>query len=550
MKRLFYFFLFLVSFYGSLPLSASDTLFVRPDVNPLDLSFQRLAVRRFIFSNNLILNEFVPSEIVAFESMHPAFTVSEDNEPKIANTFTSLIDSGKLILGTDAGNQPVSIYIGGVNPYATYEMDVNSYTIGVTPTEIGIEFARMGLRDKVQVISKLSARGNEIFFRVYEGNKLKRETKYGDTLPAGAFILRVQLYGRTLGIFITQNNKTQYIGHIPVKEHFGEVLDFRHIKTAEKCTFNLMSNQQGKVVLNGARSFLSSGMGQADIRLISNEDLSPYLENGRLWFTFSCRGIDTPQSTQGVLSLDPSVFDPRFEGMIVFDHGDGLLRNDYASHLFYDRNAKEWRAYVCDFGGSANKEGRTKPGLITAFSSKDPRKGYSVMKAALVDSSFIDGHNEDPCIFYDSEVKKWRLLTSAFIHGTITSRTFESDQWNGKFKIVAPPIKTNSTGTSIQRIGNKYYALMGGLGNLRIHRYPDLEELGELKLNLQPHWPKPAGRIWASVVPLPEGYPYRYVLLTMDRPNFPGITVANWSYGALYFYGANPDDISSPKYEF
>ena len=157
MKRLFYFFLFLVSFYGSLPLSASDTLFVRPDVNPLDLSFQRLAVRRFIFSNNLILNEFVPSEIVAFESMHPAFTVSEDNEPKIANTFTSLIDSGKLVLGTDAGNQPVSIYIGGVNPYATYEMDVNSYTIGVTPTEIGIEFARMGLRDKVQVISKLSA---------------------------------------------------------------------------------------------------------------------------------------------------------------------------------------------------------------------------------------------------------------------------------------------------------------------------------------------------------------------------------------------------------
>ena len=25
----------------------------------------------------------------------------------------------------------------------------------------------------------------------------------------------------------------------------------------------------------------------------------------------------------------------------------------------------------------------------------------------------------------------------------------------------------------------------------------------------------------------------------MDRPNFPGIKGANWSYGALYFYGAN-----------
>lgn len=30
-------------------------------------------------------------------------------------------------------------------------------------------------------------------------------------------------------------------------------------------------------------------------------------------------------------SFDPSVFDVRFEGMVVFDHGDGLLRNDYVS---------------------------------------------------------------------------------------------------------------------------------------------------------------------------------------------------------------------------
>ena len=62
---------------------------------------------------------------------------------------------------------------------------------------------------------------------------------------------------------------------------------------------------------------------------------------------------------------------------------------------------------------------------------------------------------------------------------------------------------------------------------------------GELDLDLQPHWPKAAGRVWASLVPLPEGYPYRYVLLTMDRPNFPGIIGANWSYGGLYFYGAD-----------
>jgi hypothetical protein len=176
--------------------------------------------------------------------------------------------------------------------------------------------------------------------------------------------------------------------------------------------------------------------------------------------------------------------------------------------------------------------------LITASSSKDPRRGFSIMHAARIEPDAMEGHNEDPCIFYDSEAKKWRLLTSAFVNKNITSRTYESDTWNGKFTPVALPITANSTGTSIQKIGDRYYAFMGGHGALRVHSYPGLEELGELNLSLQPHWPAPAGRIWASVAPLPEGYPYRYVLLTMDRPNFPGVTGANWSYGALYFYGA------------
>ena len=523
----------------------------KPDVNPLDLSFQRLAVRRFIFSNNIKLNEFVPAEIVSFESMHPAFAVSGDNEPKVYDNFKPVIEKGRLVLSAGSGNSPASIYMGGVNPYATYEVDVESFMLtNDTPTEVGIELARLGLRDRVQVVSELSGKKNAIFLRVYKNGEKIKQHKVGEFVTEGSFTLRVQLYGRSLGVFVTQNGETLYIGHLPVKEHFGDVLDFRNIGTAGECTFNLVSNLKGEVCVKGARSFLSSGIGQADIRLISHEDLSPFIEDGRLWFTFSCRGLDTPQSAQGVLSLDPSVFDIRFEGMIVFDHGDGMLRNDYASHLFYDRNVGEWRAYVCDFGGSANKEGRTNPGLITASSPKDPRKGFSVMKASLVSTDFIEGHNEDPCIFYDRNEKKWRLLTSAFVEGNITSRTFESDQWNGKFTPVALPIKTNSTGTSIQRIGDKHYALMGGHGNLRIHSYPDLAEIGELKLQLQPHWPKPAGRVWASVVPLPEGYPYRYILLTMDRPNFPGVTGPNWSYGALYFYGANPRDISSEKYEY
>ena len=523
MRKIIFFALLL---FGAISLLAQKT-------NPLDLEFQRLAVRRFIFSNNLILSEFVPAEIVNFQSMYPAFTISENHEAKNDESFRPKIESGKLLLDKTCGKEAASIYMGGINPYATYDLEIAECS---AESEIGLEFAQYGLRDRIQVVAIPK---NGISIRILKNNTILRDTLFNCRLPLSDFSLKIQLYGRTLGVFLTENGETRYIGHLPVKEHFGDVLDFRKPEILKNVTFNLISNLKGKVLINKASSYLSSGIGQADIRAVSYEDLSPVLDDGRLWFTFSCRGLDTPQSTQGVLSMNPSVFDVRFEGMIVFDHGDGMWRNDYAAHLFYDRNAKEWRAYACDFGGSTNKEGRAKTGLLTATSKHDPRKGFSIMQAMRVETESMEGHNEDPCIFYDENVKKWRLLTSAFVKGNIAARVYESDIWNGKFTEITSPIVENSTGTSLQKIGGKIYALMGGKGNLRIHSYPDLQELGELKLNLQPHWPKPAGRIWASVVPLPEGYPYRYVLLTMDRPNFPGVKGNNWSYGGLYFYGAD-----------
>ena len=522
-----------------------------PNVNPLDLEFQRLAVRRFIFSNNLDLNEFLPSEIVSFKSMHPAFCVSDNEDRKCDEKFASKIVHGKLCLDNTCGSAPTSIYVGGVNPYATYELDVESIShVGAEPVEVGIELAKKSLRDRVQIIARSSQEKSGVFVRLYKNAKLEQEYCYSNSLPEGAFQLHVQLYGNALGVFVKQHGETKYLGHILSDKNFGNIIDFRRLDTFSKSTFNIVSNLKGNVLINKASSYLSTGVGQADIRLISYEDLSPYMDDGRLWFTFSCRGLDISQSAQGVLSLDPSLFDVRFEGVIVFDHGDGLLRNDYASHLFYDRNEKEWHAYVSDFGGSFQMDKRSDTGLVVARSSKDPRRGFSVMQGKRVELTSIEGHNEDPCIFFDNKAGKWRLLTSAFIDGDIVSRTYESDSWDGKFTPVAMPIKMNSTGTSIQKIGNSYYALMGGHTNLRVHSYPDLALLGELNMDLQPHWPNYAGRVWASVVPLPKGYPYRYVLLTMDRPNFPGVKGANWSYGAFYFYGANPKDISSDAYEF
>lgn len=97
----------------------------------------------------------------------------------------------------------------------------------------------------------------------------------------------------------------------------------------------------------------------------------------------------------------------------------------------------------------------------------------------------------------------------------------------------------NSTGTSIQMIGDARYCFSGSSErNVYIYTYPDLVKAGTLKMDLPP-WDDTAGtRIWPNIVEIPDSYelPHKYIGLMMDRYNYPGIKGPNWTYGALYLY--------------
>ena len=75
-----------------------------------------------------------------------------------------------------------------------------------------------------------------------------------------------------------------------------------------------------------------------------------------------------------------------------------------------------------------------------------------------------------------------------------------------------------------------------------VYSYPMLEKKGVIKMSPTP-WGEskgwPHGRGWPALAEMPEGCPYRYLMLTMDRINYPGIPDPNWTYGAIFIYGAN-----------
>lgn len=521
-------------------------------VDPLKLEWHRLACRRFIFSNNLPLNELVPSEIVAIQSMHPLMAPGADG-PQPVKAQPDLVE-GRLVLAEPKVGSSPTLWVGGLNPYATFEIDVQAVTgTSAAPVEVAVDLATLGLGTRVQVVARHGATDAKgVVLRLLKEGQVVHELLFAEKAPEPPYRLQVQCAGRSVSAFVTRNGSTTYLGRTEYKEYFGKHADFRDRALAQRSSFNVAANlpKGGSVTLGGARSYLSAGVGQADIRMVTRRDGSPYLDDDqRLWFTFTARGLNIEDPVQGVMSLDPSLFDLRMEGVIVFDHGDGKLRDGCASHLFYDDEAKEWRAWSCDFGGTAGHDGRSGSGLVLARSARDPRRGFCVMQAKAMPPISPEAH-EDPCGFYDAALKKWRLVTSSF-HDGIKASLFEGDSWEGPFTRIAGPVEYDSTGTLIQKIGDKRWIFSGSSkGPMMVYSYPGLEYVGDMKIDLPAHWPKPPGRGWPNVFPLPAGYPYRYMALMMDRPNFPGVKGATWSYGALYLFGANPPDITHETWEF
>jgi hypothetical protein len=304
----------------------------------------------------------------------------------------------------------------------------------------------------------------------------------------------------------------------------------RYIRSFQSHLFLQLKN--GRIRVKKTEMALTTGVGLADIRAITYENGDPLLDRGRLWYTMSIRGRALPHHIQGVFSLDPTVFDVRLEGIILFDRDDGLLRNEIASHIFYDRREEIWRGLTTGFSAYAFPD-KEKKQLLAIESEADPRFGLSVMRAVPFG---MVGDIEDPHILFDAEAGKWRMLTCENQDG-YKAIMLESEKWDRGYQRIAGPVKHNSTGTSIQKIGDRRYCFSGSSEReIFVYSYPGLEEVGTLKMDLPP-WNETSGtRVWPNVVQMPEGYPCRYVALMMDRFNYPGMKGPHWSYGALYLY--------------
>ena len=493
-------------------------------VSPEEIHFVRQGVQRLVFNEkqSIPLAVLNPGNIIGLSSMHPVSTYTEEQ------ARVSVINN-KLAIQAEQETQ-TGIWLGGFNPFATYSIEMASCS---GTGEVGFQFTGEDRKDQFQVtvsfedarLTGVKARASKNRLEIH--NQSIEVNLSGEEKMEGRLIL--QMLGSGLVLYISDGGLPQVIG----QSDFNTYIDLRkkqYVNTFQSHIFTQLD--EGEVQINKAEIALTTGVGLADIRAITYENGDPLLDGGRLWYTMSIRGRALPHHIQGVFSMDPTVFDIKLEGIMVFDRDDGILRNEIASHIFYDRKNDLWRGITTGFSAFANPD-KEKKQLLAVESKRDPRFGFSVMKAIPFG---VVGDIEDPHILFDSEAQKWRILTCENNEG-YKAIMMESDYWNRDYKTIAGPVRHNSTGTSIQKIGDQRYCFSGSREReIFIYTYPDLEEVGTLQMDLAP-WDETSGtRVWPNVVQLPEGYPFRYVALMMDRFNYPNMQGPNWTYGALYLF--------------
>ncbi|MCE2849555.1 MAG: hypothetical protein LW815_10380 [Chitinophagaceae bacterium] len=410
-------------FYGMM---AWNPLMAQQEVRPDGIQFTRKAVRRFLFDKELSipLSALHPNEIIGMPVMYPTAHRNADH--------ATIQTSGHRLSLQSEKRSTTAIWFGGFNPFATYIIELDSCKGN---GEIGFEFSDVDqknqciittvfddqhmvdtririVKDSITIVEK------SIALKAGEKNSIK-----------GKIIL--QMLGSGLVLYLQNNDLPKPVAQCEISEY----LDLRKVDCINTFQSRLfVSLEKGKVALEKIESSLSSGTGLADIRAITYENGDPLLDKGRLWYTMTIRGRGLPHPMQGVFSMSPSVFDIKMEGVIVFDRQDGLLRNEVASHVYFDRKDSIWRGLTTGFSAFANK--KEKKQLLTIESKKDPRFGFSIMRATPFG---MVGDYEDPHILFDAKAKKWRMLTCTNENG-YKAIMLESDNWNKGYTKIAGPV--------------------------------------------------------------------------------------------------------------
>ncbi|MCK5278654.1 MAG: hypothetical protein KAK04_08950 [Cyclobacteriaceae bacterium] len=368
--------------------------------------------------------------------------------------------------------------------------------------------------------SDVDARNKQISLEIIKNGSSVLNQTLSEEGVAAPNTLRVHLTGKFLNVLIVKKEKWTVLGSFDVSEHF-ELRDKAVLETFSVLAGAKLGNGES-ITISKLEHYLTTGTAQADPKVLHYEDGAPIIDGNKIWVAMTTRGYGT-QLYQGIYSYDLETKEWLITGTLVFNKGDGLLRQWSASDVFFDRRAKNWKIFTVSH--------RDDHMLYSGETIDDPRFGLVEISCSQVNYASV-GNEEDPSVIYDSEVGRWRMAVCKAKKGYKTV-LMEADEWNGEWKQIEVYEPRSSTGVLIQKIGGQRYVFIGRGDTpcpMEVLKYPSMEKIGEL--NLSEH---PVGKnVWPAIIPVTKNAGTAYYLLTFDRDAWTGPR----TYGNIHWYVA------------
>ncbi len=501
--------------------------------SPLDLNFRLFATRRFVLDNERVISEFVPGTVLAPSLQNRMM-------PYCATPPSLSIGNGAatLFAPRDAAAEG-TFFVGGFVPGVHFSADFESLSSGAAALlDIAPPDGSLLLRVRAEPgkpVSFSETRGNGLStldFRLVIGSD-------AHPVPEPPFRLSAVVAGPTVLLAARKDGEVRFLGSVTLDESPENDIRRRDFAASFKCAVGASLPPGGTAVISRASVALTAGVGQADFCIVTDgPGCKPYLENGRMFCTFSARA--GMKFVKSVASFDPAIFDFRMEGILFTNYGadDPLLRNDAVEHLFRAADGS-WKSVAIGWSTTAHDlapDTRQGCGLLVCETDENPLHGIHVLQARpLVVGDGVKC--EDPHLRFDAAAGKWRLSTSSFTPDGWRAHLWESDRWDGPYSHLSGPVAFDSTGCQMMDFGDRTFVMTASLDGRRpVYAYPSLDYVGEWRCDLPLRNAEcPNGRIFTAWAAAPGGCPWRFVMLAMDRRNFPGMPTPNWTYGAIYF---------------
>ena len=243
-----------------------DGLAQTSDITPQSLQFRRQATRRMIFdrSQQIPLASLRPGKTVGLDLMHPEVG-DQTGEPQCA------IEKGRLRIWTSDHSASSARWVGGFNPFATYELSLHQFK---GTGRIGLRFCDPNLKNHLSacIVTENGKHQSIEWVVVKEGQEVSRQAFAwpGEVSTTGPVRLRVQMLAVGANLYIESQGKSHLVGYPDFNEH----LDLRRKDLIGRYEFRLISNLEASSSTEIAEvlSALTPGCGQADIRAITNQN--------------------------------------------------------------------------------------------------------------------------------------------------------------------------------------------------------------------------------------------------------------------------------------